>query len=366
MAAPSILIPCVYCRTRPAEPGEHALPAALGRFPLFGASKRILCKAAPSVGERGCNERITGPLFDRMFRRGALSHFRRQLPFGVGRSARLGSRSSGLGYEPATIEHDGVRVPVEIDQGGGSPRISLGVVLRGCEGTRRFIRIADDIRTGDDLRALLCRLGLRESVPTSFIDDETGRIRAVLSDVWPDAPLSAEPKGQIGGKLTAELDWSIGDQERQAVAAIAFHVLLDLSDLCGGEQRFSVIRNVIMGRLPPGDVVTVTRPGGPQPYTLDDEIPERPKHILIYGPSADGHFVCLLRFFIGAGEQTPWFRVVVCRDVAPESQRMCVALAYFSDKPRIVDGREFDGEVLAVEASGTRLRVRRDAERLIR
>lgn len=243
-----VLLPCIYCRTRPASSGEHTLPAALGRFPVFDASKAFLCKAEPGVGEVGCNERLTGPAYDRLFRHGALSLYRRRLPFAVGRSAQGGGRSRGRNYEMPRIRVEGLKVdaPIEVDQGGRQARVCPGVVLDTKRGQRLVRVLGPEIRSGADLLASLGRAGLQDVAVAGIIDDQEHRIRRIVLEAFPESRLSEMPCAVLGGRLRGEMNWLAGAEKARGMATMAFHMFLQLAtNMRGGERKFAGIRAVV-------------------------------------------------------------------------------------------------------------------------
>jgi hypothetical protein len=158
------------------------------------------------------------------------------------------------------------------------------------------------------------------------------------------------------------MDWSAGPEEARAIAAIAFHMFLDLVDVVrGGEQEYALVRNVILGRVSPWKIVGICAPDGPQPYQFRDELPNRAKHLFLCGADRNGRLVCHLRLFAHETQPAPWWEVVLRDGVAPTSHKMFVALTYYEQGPRRVNGREYDGQVLALSGTKAELVLRADA-----
>jgi hypothetical protein len=363
-----ILRPCIYCKVREASPGEHTFPAALGRFQIFDDRKKILCKASPAQGLPGCNTMITGPAYDRLFRRGGLSLYRRHLDFGVGRSARGKKRSDGPSYEaPTFYQADlGVQLPVEIEQGGGFAAAMLGLVLEGRDGSRTFLPVPDHIKDVSGLRELVSRRNLDAHRPVKLVDDAQGRLRALTAGAFPDARIDTEPRSRIGGgPVTAELTWNIGPDEARSIAVLAFHMFIGMNpDISGGETQFRRIRNLIKGNGNGLEVVGVCAPGKLTPYEVSDELPERQKHLFILSVTPNGTLIFIFRLFASLGAQTPWWRVELQDGANSKAPPVAFAMAYYSGGSRRIDGREFDGEIILGSVLNQAVVIKEAGERL--
>lgn len=357
-----ILLPCIYCGNRPAAPGEHLLPSALGRFPINGLSKRVLCKREGD--EAGCNESLTGPVCDRLFRRGPLSLYRRALPRGVGRSARGKKRSRGPSYESPLAPIPGSDVPaiLEVDQGGASGRYADQIIFEMPDGSMKPWRIPDGITTGAQLREAAHAAGFKGTKLAHMIGDTEGRLERLIREAWPHGTIELAPPLQAGQYVTTTLARPVEAADARAIATLAFHLFLAFYSPRGGEPGFAGIRSVVLGTADPMQVVAVQDPYlAEQPiHKINDERSSQPKHLLLAYPSPTRDLIVDLRLFAHA-RRAPWWRVTLGNGAPPDMPHLGVALAYLKSEVRTPDGRTLDGEIVPLRSDGEVLTVPAEA-----
>lgn len=310
----------------------------------------MLCKRHGNV--RGCNEEITGPLYDALFRNGPFSLHRRKLPFGVGRSASGRRRSDGPSYVLPTARIPGCPYPVLVvtDQGGRTGDVAMQVLFEEADGSTTPWRVPNGVATPDDLKAAVYRAGHKGKKMVWFVGDEAGRLRDLLVRAWPQGRVQDMDSTDAGMVLKFESSWKVEPVHARAIAMLGFHLLLALYQARGDEPHFAQVRDVIRGVADPMDLVAVQVPvDAPVPvHRVRDERPEQHKHLALVYTSPTREVIADLRLFADPEGHSPWWRVLLDRSAPGQIPIAALALLYFSDGPREVGGRWLDGEIIGL------------------
>ena len=343
--------PCIYCATRPAAPGEHLFPAALGRFPISGTEKALLCKK--SADDSGCNEKLTGSLYDALFRHGPYSLLRRCLPHAVGRTARGKGRSRGPRYEAPTAPIPGTNVQAALDvaQGGVHGSYATQIIFELPSGSLQHWVVPPSVESAAQLREAVYRAGFRGAKFARFIDNEAGSLERLLREAWPHLTMERAGTTARGTRVESVLRKEISAIDRRAIAMLAFHLYLCVSSARGDEPGFARLRRVIMGESDSGSLVK-DLPGageGALLVNLCDAIPSQPKHLFVIHPGDDGQLSMGIRLFAQADSKAPWWHVRLAKGIKFRPGVAVFALGYFTDGPRTLEGRTLDGDFLRVD-----------------
>jgi hypothetical protein len=352
---------CIYCGKEPAAPGEDLIPRALGRFPMQGVRKRVLCKRDDARGVEGCNERLTKPLYRTLFEHGMYGLFRATLPSKPGRPRKSRGPYRRPGYPLVEIDVPALAYPL---LGFVEPPARLfpadQVVLRAADGTYRTWPVPGWATTPEDVT--------EEARDLTADGDRVERFYAVpgtpawsaLGALYPGQGMDPDALGLAGKSLTCRSQRATTADESRAIALLAFHLFLAFHGrayvIRGNEPEFETIRATIGGERDPFEIVLVGK-DDTDPWPVEDPYPDRTKHLYVCGAARNGDLVAgLCPYFRFPGSVTPWWHVLIARGVHPSIAVAPFALIAFGE-PRVVDGQARDGCITQIVPNGDGLRI---------
>jgi hypothetical protein len=243
---------------------------------------------------------------------------------------------------------------VEMDQGGKFGNPCVQIIFEEADGTTTAWRVPPKVTTAEELREAVRRAGHAGKKAVWYLDAEDEGLRSLILQAWPQGRADHMGFTEAGTVLKVESVWRIEQVHARAIAMLAFHLFLALYTERGDGEQFVDIRRVICDDADPESHVRHEEAANYRPTR--DGRPKQAKHLALIGVAPEGELIVDLRLFADAAGFTPWWRVLLAREVSRAQVQQCaIALAYFEKEPREVDGRILDGEILRLEFDGDAL-----------
>ncbi len=352
---------CIYCGVEPADTGEHLIPKALGRFPIPGVGKRVLCKSDETRGVKGCNERVTQPLYRTLFEHGTYGLFRAMLPSKPGRPRAQRGPYRRPGYPLVQIEVPDLPYPV---LGFVEPPAHLlpadQVVLRVLDGSYRTWPVPGWAISAEDVTDEATGLDSDGYIVERFYALPKAPAWAAVDALFPGCGMDPDALGLAGKTVKCRTERITTSEDSRAIAMLAFHVFLAFDGrafvILGSEPEFEAIRATTRCERDPFEIVHV-RKDNTDPWPIDDRYPDRTKHFYLCGVAANGDLIAwVCPYYRFPGSVTPWWQVLIARGINPRLPRAQFALVAYGES-RTVEGQARDGCVAQVLRDGDRLRI---------
>ncbi len=340
-------ITCIYCGERPAKPGEHAVPAALGNFPPFDDRKPILCAADSAAGERGCNVTLGNQLYTPLFQQSGYSTMRRFVPWEIGGKRTRKGRVRGKRHRLGEVTSDGDAKGLLYDPSPGftSGDLTRQIRFRDGSGEIKPWPLPDGLSSASDLERAVSRSPYSGDTPFSVIAHPEDELCEWVRELYPDLKITLSDLVEPGDKLDGMFGGEVTVLHVRGLAMMAFHMFLFLHDTRGDEANYEHFRRFIKtGESDQPFFSTAVLPKDKFPEgVFEDRCPGRIKHLYGDHVSENGNLIIDLCLFAGTPAPFRWWRFAVAFGLRQETPPSNVALVYHANNPIERDGQRTDG-----------------------